>query len=202
MSAPPCGGNTIAHSLTREYSAANSVILHCARVYLAAILYRLRAGIVADRFLVKARSLASPASTTATHASTDATNVSDAVGAPTAVLESSAGDGDGKGIAAGDDSSKAQSSKAAGVADITAARAAAREAEEHYARADNNEGALKARRTEVALRGDKAMIAVASLLEQRCSPPTSPLETFQHSDVPNAGARTRIDLASALARKL
>lgn len=54
------------------------------------------------------------------------------------------------------------------VGDFEAAQAAAREAEDNYTLAGNLEGALKARRTELSLRGDEALVAVAPLLDQRC----------------------------------
>lgn len=51
--------------------------------------------------------------------------------------------------------------------DFEAARAAAREAEENYSRAGNAKGALVARRTEMSLRGDEAMVSIAPLLRKR-----------------------------------
>lgn len=54
-----------------------------------------------------------------------------------------------------------------GGVDFEAARAAAIEAEENYSRAGNLEGALTARRTEMSLRGDEAMVATAPLLPKR-----------------------------------
>ena len=53
------------------------------------------------------------------------------------------------------------------IGDFEAAQAAAREAEQNYALAGNPEGALRARRTELSLRGDEALVAVAPLLDQR-----------------------------------
>lgn len=53
------------------------------------------------------------------------------------------------------------------VGNFEAARAAAREAEDNYTLAGNPEGALRARRTELSLRGDEALIAVVPLLDQR-----------------------------------
>lgn len=51
-----------------------------------------------------------------------------------------------------------------------AARAAAFEAEANYSRAGDAEGALRARRILVSLKGDEAMVDVVSLLQQRYVP--------------------------------
>lgn len=49
----------------------------------------------------------------------------------------------------------------------TAARAAAREAEDNYDKAGNIEGALRARKTEISLEGDEVMADVEPLLSRR-----------------------------------
>lgn len=54
-----------------------------------------------------------------------------------------------------------------GCGDFKAARAAAREAKDNYDRAGNVDGALRARRTELSLKGDEAMAAVEPLLDRR-----------------------------------
>lgn len=51
-----------------------------------------------------------------------------------------------------------------------AARAAACEAEANYVRAGNAEGALRARRILMSLKGDEAMVDAVSLLQQRYTP--------------------------------
>lgn len=51
-----------------------------------------------------------------------------------------------------------------------AARAAACEAESNYASAGNTEGALRARRILMSLKGDEAMVDAVSLLQQRYTP--------------------------------
>lgn len=113
---------------------------------------RLRAGIVADRFLIKAPTLARSATPAAAEAepltkATDDTNGT-TTDAPCLPL-------------AGGDQSRAGS-------DFEAARVAARKAGENYTRAGNPGGALRARRTEVSLNGDENMATVAPLLEKRC----------------------------------
>lgn len=54
-----------------------------------------------------------------------------------------------------------------GYDDFEAAKAAAREAGVNYDRAGNVDGALRARRTELSLKGDEAMAAVRPLLDNR-----------------------------------
>lgn len=124
---------------------------------------RLRAGLVADRCLAKAPALARPAhvpakaSTAALPSETDGTG-STAIAAldnDTWLAPWTRGGGIGVGI---------------GGSDFEAARAAAREAEENYLRAGIREGALAARRTEMSLRGDEAMVSIAPLLQKRYRP--------------------------------
>lgn len=51
--------------------------------------------------------------------------------------------------------------------DFEAARAAVKKAEENYATAGNETGALVASRMEMSLRGDEAMVSIDPLLEKR-----------------------------------
>lgn len=111
---------------------------------------RIRAGIVADRCLAKAPTFAASPGTTDSlllRAGIKSSPVVKAV-APTlgntVPLDRSTGGGD-----------------------FEAARAVAREAEANYGKAGNTEGALRARRTELSLKGDEAMAAVGPLLDRR-----------------------------------
>ena len=119
---------------------------------------RLRAGIMAERCLAKAPTLARKANTTVTIG--DAAIVAST---PAAVLQEPsvvAVDFSWSPWGHGDEA-------ASTVGDFEAAQAAAREAEDNYTLAGNPEGALRARRTELSLRGDEALVAVAPLFDKR-----------------------------------
>lgn len=113
---------------------------------------RLRLGILADRCLAEAPKLLHAAGATEfdtgpTRSASGASPTNDNVDEETLKI------GD-------DDHARGTSGR-----DFEAARAAAREAENNYGRAGNGEGALRARRTELSLRGDEAMVAVGPLLD-------------------------------------
>lgn len=112
---------------------------------------RLRAGIIADRCLAKAPALAATVTATATTPPSTATAV-----AASGVQED-------LGLLGRDSGARGS------CGDFEAARAAAREAEENYARAGNAGGTLRARRMELSLRGDQAAAVVAPLMHQRCA---------------------------------
>ncbi|CAM9356030.1 unnamed protein product [Ectocarpus sp. 4 AP-2014] len=130
---------------------------------------RLRAGLVADRCLAKAASLAPPAAATSTAFATTAMATAAATpqhseaGTTPAIgvdgeqrLSPVMGDG-GVGVEGGGGRER----------DFEAARAAVKEAEENYGTAGNEMGALVARRMEMSLRGDEAMVSIDPLLEKR-----------------------------------
>lgn len=114
---------------------------------------RLRAGLVADRCLAKAYSLAPPAAATSTAFTTTAMATVDGEQRLAPLM----GDG-GVGVDGGVGGRER---------DFEAARAAVKEAEENYQTAGNEMGALVARRMEMSLRGDEAMVSIDPLLEKR-----------------------------------
>ncbi|CAM9432817.1 unnamed protein product [Ectocarpus fasciculatus] len=117
---------------------------------------RLRAGLVADRCLAKASSLAPPATATSTAQRNEAgATPADGVDGEKRLAPLIWDSGDRVGGGGGRER------------DFGAARAAVKEAEENYETAGNEMGALVARRMEMSLRGDEAMVSVDPLLEKR-----------------------------------
>ncbi|CAB1108970.1 unnamed protein product [Ectocarpus sp. CCAP 1310/34] len=130
---------------------------------------RLRAGLVADRCLAKASSLAPPAAATSTAFATTAmaTAAADAQRSEARTTPAIGVDGEQRLAPVMGDGGVGVEGGGGRERDFEAARAAVKEAEENYETAGNEMGVLVARRMEMSLRGDEAMVSIDPLLEKR-----------------------------------
>ncbi|CAM9347008.1 unnamed protein product [Ectocarpus sp. 12 AP-2014] len=128
---------------------------------------RLRAGLVADRCLAKASSLAPPAAATAFATTAMAIAAATAQRSEAGSTPASDVDGEQRLAPVMGDGGVGVEGGGGRERDFEAARAAVKEAEEKYETAGNEMGALVARRMEMSLRGDEAMVSIDPLLEER-----------------------------------